>query len=154
MNKTKRKRAINFDLDTAKLKEFYPKRNWRNAYKDIKKFFDDNNFTHRQGSGYISDEALSDRQIAEISRKISKTFPWLADCVNRFDVTILASIYDVVGIIKDEAELQKSLSKSAPNRASQKESLSDRLARAEKKIESLNSHNNKNLHKDKNDLSL
>lgn len=38
-NEDKCIKAINFDLDTKKLKEYYPSKHWRKAYGDLKKFF-------------------------------------------------------------------------------------------------------------------
>ncbi len=54
-------KAINFDLDTVKLREFYPR--YQQAYKDLLIFFKKNNFSHRQGSGYLSNEKLSSADI-------------------------------------------------------------------------------------------
>jgi virulence-associated protein VapD len=36
MDKNRHYKAINFDLSTAKLKKFYPNKNYRQAYADIK----------------------------------------------------------------------------------------------------------------------
>ena len=48
------RKAINFDLDTHRLEEWYPTPNWRNAYMDIRNYMQEHGFEHRQGSGYIS----------------------------------------------------------------------------------------------------
>lgn len=45
---------LNFDLDTNKLKQYYPKKDYTRAYKDIEKFLVSRGFEHRQGSAYIS----------------------------------------------------------------------------------------------------
>lgn len=42
------RKAISFDLDTQKLKDFYPGNNYRDAYTDIQKFLFLNEFEHRQ----------------------------------------------------------------------------------------------------------
>ena len=49
-------KALNFDLDTHQLKEHYPGANYRQAYGDLRRFFKRHRFSHRQGSGYISDD--------------------------------------------------------------------------------------------------
>ncbi len=45
-------KAINFDLDTNKLKKYYPR--YQQAYSDLLRFFKVNGFLHRQGSGYVT----------------------------------------------------------------------------------------------------
>lgn len=44
---TKTRKAINFDLDNNLLKQNYPSKNYKNAWRDIKKYFEDENFIHR-----------------------------------------------------------------------------------------------------------
>lgn len=51
------KKAINFDLDTKKLREFHPK-GITQAYTDIRNFLESMGFEHRQGSGYVSKEPI------------------------------------------------------------------------------------------------
>ena len=46
---TRTKKAINFDLNNNLLKQ-----NYRKAWYDIKKYFENHDYTHRQYSGYIS----------------------------------------------------------------------------------------------------
>jgi len=60
------RKSLNFDLDTNKLKEYYPNKNYTNAYEDIKKFLLKNGFEHRQGSGYISQKEMSTKEVADI----------------------------------------------------------------------------------------
>lgn len=56
-------KALNFDLDTHQLKAHYPGANYRQAYDDLRRFFKRHQFSHRQGSGYISDTKLSTADI-------------------------------------------------------------------------------------------
>jgi len=65
-------KAVNFDLDTKKLREFYPRKNYLRAYEDIKRFMKVNGFSHRQWSGYRSDSAMSDSQILLLVKKTEK----------------------------------------------------------------------------------
>jgi virulence-associated protein VapD len=99
-NKNCRK-AINFDLDTKALKQFYPDtKHWRKAYRDIKKFMQNEGFTHRQGSGYTSQETMSDYKMNKTMKKMSRTFPWLKKCTKKIDVTNIGQSYDYLGVIK------------------------------------------------------
>ena len=88
---TKYIKAINFDLDTKKLQEHYPDTNWKKAYKDIEKYLISKDFTHRQGSGYISNKELSERKISAIIKHMAEDLSWLGECVKQFDVTDVAS---------------------------------------------------------------
>jgi cell filamentation protein len=95
------RKAVNFDLDTKALKQFYPdKKHWRKSYTDIKKFMLDEGFNHRQGSGYTSKENMTSLQIDAKMLKLAKTFPWLKKCTRHMDVTNIGQSYDYLGVIK------------------------------------------------------
>ena len=83
------RKAINFDLLQAKIKEYYPNSRTK-AYSDIKAFFKKNDFEWRQGSGYISKEPLSNADIYELSDRLHAALPWLKECVKEIDVTNIA----------------------------------------------------------------
>lgn len=122
MSYTTCKKAINFDLDTKALKKYYPGKNYRHAYTDIKKFMESEGFLHRQWSGYNSKEKLSMQDIQMITKKLSKTFPWLKKCVNRFDVTDIGEQHDLTHLITGKAagkvkEVQKEAVKSEKRKA-------------------------------------
>lgn len=92
------KKAINFDLDTVKMREInlYPK-----GYKDLKKAFKKEGFIHRQGSGYISRNKLSNDAVRRIVRNITNANPWLAECVKKIDVTDIGRQHDLTAIVRD-----------------------------------------------------
>ncbi len=92
-------KAVNFDLDTKALKIYYPGKHYRQAYRDIRKFMLDNGFTHRQWSGYNSKDKLSNLDVQRFATKLSKSFPWLKKCVNRFDVTDIGEQHDLTYIL-------------------------------------------------------
>lgn len=60
-------KALNFDLDTHQLKEHYTGANYRQAYDDLRRFFKRHRFSHRQGSGYISDDKLTTADIYDLT---------------------------------------------------------------------------------------
>lgn len=70
-------RAINFDLKLNLLRKYYPKKNILNAYRDIKSFMIKNGFSHRQWSGYRSNEKLTDRQIRSLMLKMRDEISWI-----------------------------------------------------------------------------
>ena len=60
------RRAINFDLSTRTLEEIFGKGNTAKPYSDITHFMKENGFIHRQYSGYVSKEPMSDREFIKI----------------------------------------------------------------------------------------
>ena len=109
MNLTRK--AINFDLDTKLLKQYYPTKNklfgYTKAYKDIKNFLKSQGFEHRQGSGYVSKEPLNDYGVIQVVNSLSQKFSWLSQCVKHFDVTEIGNTYDMTENIYDAANLKK-----------------------------------------------
>lgn len=95
-------KAINFDLDTKAMKDYgvLP-----NGYKSVGTSLTKYGFTHRQGSGYISNEKIRHDDVAEIIRKTTKENPWLGDCVNKIDVTNVGRQFDMIDIVKETARL-------------------------------------------------
>jgi hypothetical protein hcinC1_10646 len=106
----RKKKAINFDLDTAKMKKFslYPA-----GYKLLKKSFQGLGFEHRQGSGYISAEKLDSDQINDIIGVIIQENPWLAECVRKIDVTDIGRQHDLTSVVKEYAALTDDLQVAA-----------------------------------------
>lgn len=95
------RKMINFDLDTKILEEKYPKKDYRQAYEDIKKFMVANGFEHRQGSGYVSLKSMSKYDVAIFVSDISEKFDWLANSTKRFDITNVGKTYDLLDNLKE-----------------------------------------------------
>lgn len=116
--KVSSRKEFTFDLDTKALRKYYPNKNWRNAYNDIRAFMKKENFIHRQGSCYNSINKLQINQVVTISKRLTKTFPWLKKCVNKFDVTDIGEQHDLSHIISGKPktkvqEIEKQAEKSA-----------------------------------------
>lgn len=96
MEQRKRK-AINFDLDTNAMKErgLYP-----DGYRELGKFFHKQGFMHRQGSGYVSKDKLNSDEINDIVLNTVIAVPWLAECVKKIDVTDIGRQHDLTEIIR------------------------------------------------------
>lgn len=99
------RKAINFDLSTKALKEYYPGKHYRNGYRDIEKFLLNNGFKHRQWSGYVSTKSIADYEIGKIIDEMNKELPWLKKCVNHFDVTEVGKQYDMKRLITGNEEV-------------------------------------------------
>ena len=109
---SKNRRAIHFDLKEALLKQHYPKKDYKQAYKDIRLFMENNGFTHRQWSGYFSDTPLSFADIVDIMDKLWTQFPWLEKCAVKFDITNIGRTYDLLGMHSENKIVEKSLKKN------------------------------------------
>lgn len=94
------RKAINFDLDTNKLKEVYPK-TYTNAYYDIRRYLENKGYLHRQGSGYISVNSLNLSEVEQDMINMGNNLSWIKFCIKRIDVTSVGDRYDMVEVIKD-----------------------------------------------------
>lgn len=93
--------AINFDLDTKKLKDVYVKmtgKKYNQAYYDIKSFMKINGFSHRQWSGYLS-ETTTEATVMLTIKRMSMLMPWLKDCVRRIDLTSVGEHFDLTNLL-------------------------------------------------------
>lgn len=97
-------KAINFDLDTNNLKEHYPKLHYQQAYEDLRIFFNQYQFSHRQGSGYVSDFNISYGDIFSLTEELSGKFPWICNCTKAMDVTDVGQYHDLLPYLKGEKE--------------------------------------------------
>ncbi len=91
-------KAINFDLDTKKLREYMPR--YQQAYADLLRFFSKRNFSHRQGSGYVSKEKLTSADIIDVIGELQRTFDWVGCCVKKIDVTNVGAQYDLTELLE------------------------------------------------------
>ena len=103
MGSTQRK-GINFDLDTALLKEHYPKGDWHNAYYDVRSYFEENGFEHIQGSGYHSLMAMSEANAMAMIYKMTQELPWLKYCVSVCTISDVPELFDITHVFSREAQ--------------------------------------------------
>lgn len=91
------RRALNYDLDDNKLKLYYPNpKSYKNAWRDIKGYLCKNGFESRQYSGVVSKDSMSMYEVGRIIKKLDLKFPWLAQCVLKFDVTNVGNTYSLI----------------------------------------------------------
>lgn len=94
-------KEITFDLDTTKLQDYYD--DYTKAYRDIRRFMEQNGFTHRQGSVYNSVEKLSELKITALCYKLKDTFKWSADCIKALDVANIGHQHSLLDIFCDNS---------------------------------------------------
>ncbi|MEA3383520.1 MAG: virulence factor [Campylobacterota bacterium] len=79
--------AVTFDIDTNCLNEQYHNPSATNAYGDIRKFMESNNFSWQQGSVYFGNENINAVNCVILIQKLAKEYPWFTACVK--DVRML-----------------------------------------------------------------
>ncbi len=110
MSKKETRKAINFDLDTKELLKHF--KNTHKAYSDIKSFMKKNGFEHRQYSGYVSTDLISNTNITILTNKLNKQFKWLKDCVQKYDVTEIGETYDLKYIFDNAKQKEQKKNRS------------------------------------------
>lgn len=95
-------KAINFDLDTNGLKKYYDR--YQQAYTDLLRFFKENDFSHRLGSGYVSNDKMTSADIIDLIGKMRDTFQWSATCIKKIDVTNIGAQYDLTELFTSSEE--------------------------------------------------
>lgn len=68
--------AVTFDFDTETLAALYPNESWRNAYSDVRSFFEENGFEHKQWSVYFATYDMSAVECITIVQTLANTFDW------------------------------------------------------------------------------
>lgn len=102
MNILESKKALNFDLNDALLKKYYPSKSYKKGWTDIKKFLVQNGFNHRQYSGYVSKKTILMADVIHLITTMSLNLKWLQYCVKEFDVTIVGDEYSLKRYISKE----------------------------------------------------
>lgn len=104
------RKAINFDLDTHALKEYYCQetgKDYTQAYTEIRQFMTENGFIHRQGSGYVSLTSISASEIMYLIASMQEKLPWIQNCIRTMDLTIIAGQYDLTSELKKDQRQTK-----------------------------------------------
>jgi virulence-associated protein VapD len=100
----KQLKAINFDLDTARLVEVFGERGRRQAYAQLQRFFVRNGFEHRQWSGYVSIAKRTYLEMYTLIDGLLARHSWLSHCTNHFDVTDFMAQSDALDYIVSKQE--------------------------------------------------
>lgn len=110
------KKALNYDLDEQKLKENYPNpKSYMNAWRDVKTFLCKNGFEQRQYSGVVSEKPMSPEDVIKVIDALNEKYPWLCNCVKKFDVTNVGSSYSLLSRFEQNTEISSILDKENNN---------------------------------------
>lgn len=109
-NITPVRKMLNFDLDQARLKEFYPGSSPNNAYTKIGAFLKKNGFEHVQGSGYISKEPILEVDVNSLINELIEKNIWLVKCFKAFSSTDVTNrtdrMPDIIAVGEDVKRIQ------------------------------------------------
>lgn len=94
--------AINFDLSIRKLQQYFSQEHPKSAYGVIAKYMREYDFEHRQYSGYISNKPITQAELIDIVWEIHQKLPWLYECENRMDATVITRVFDMKEILANE----------------------------------------------------
>jgi virulence-associated protein VapD len=100
------RKQVAFDLDTNLLKIYYPVQNWRKAYEDISRHMETNGFSWRQGSVYVSEGAMSSRDVTETIEKFVGKNLWLNVCMRDCVVTNIGKEHSLNHLFDKNARVQ------------------------------------------------
>lgn len=98
----RRRKAINFDLDTERLRELFGESGRSNAYSQILRFLENKGFEHRQGSGYVSLGKLNYAETYDVIQKLVEKYPWVGVCANRLDITDFMAESDAMEFVQEK----------------------------------------------------
>ncbi len=97
----KQRYALNFDLRIEDLKKHFSKTHPKGAYTVLEKYMTQNGFSHRQYSGYISNDLLSRTELLQFVYDLHDHFKWLIKCETKMDATVIVDIFDIKQLIID-----------------------------------------------------
>lgn len=66
----------------------------------MKKFFKNHGFSHKQGSGYVSQNKINSQDIYLLIDALYEQYEWIAYCVKEFDVTNIGTQYELASDIR------------------------------------------------------
>lgn len=95
-------KALYFDLCVKDLAEYYSNTNPTGAYRQIRDFLRDHNFSHEQYSGYHSHFKTTDLEIFDLIREMSDKHTWLRHCIKHFEVTNVGANHDLMCLFNKE----------------------------------------------------
>ncbi len=88
-----RRKNISFDIDTKELEIYYPKKNWRKAYDDIKIFLCSRGFSWIEGSTYTSKNPMTAYQAISIIENLLEKHPFLHKAMRDMVITEVGEVF-------------------------------------------------------------
>lgn len=122
------RKAINFDLDEKAIKDLRPGKSTAWAYSEIRSFLESHGFSHRQYSGYLSQNPMQTFEVVSVLEEMRAALPWFETCAKRCDITSQGvDCFDYVSFMREEGRLQSFDSQGLYERAESKVVVRDVL---------------------------
>lgn len=110
------RRAINFDLSEELLKQHYSPTKYKKAWGEIAVYMDKHGFDHRQYSGYVSRNPMTELETNKFLQKMANDLPWLGSCARVFDVTEVGRTYDCLDILQNNRTIDDPILSSSEDK--------------------------------------
>lgn len=132
---TKRKQVI-FDIDTKIAKMIFGEQKFRQPYADIRTFFKKNDFSHIEGSAYMSNNAISNLALSDLIDRLLEEYPYLTKCIKRIHQADISNIHSLESHCQYDGTPGKFSQEEASheNSTMKHTSLSERIAHKQKLI--------------------
>lgn len=89
------RKQITFDLDTNVCKEIFGDKKYTMAYADIERFMKKNNFTHIEGSSYMSNSRMSNMDISNMIDDLLEKHPYLTKCIKKMHQSDISNVHSL-----------------------------------------------------------
>lgn len=102
-DKDKKQRALHFDLSVQQIDKYFSCRS--TPYYHIKRVMTMHNFYHQQGSGYVSNEPITEVDVFDVVKDLKFRVPHFEDIVKSFDSTYLENVWNIKPFIDGDEEI-------------------------------------------------
>lgn len=89
----KKRKQLSFDLDTNIAKEMFGEKKYTKAYSDIRRFMEENDWKHIEGSVYMSNESIENTDIFFLISNLKKQYPYITKCVRNMHQADISNIH-------------------------------------------------------------
>ena len=92
-----KRKQITFDVDTNICKQIFGEKKFRQPYNEIRKFLEDNNWTHIEGSSYMSKDKMDNMDVSNLINDLIEQYPYLNKCVKKMHQADISNIHSLEG---------------------------------------------------------
>ena len=91
--------AVALEFDAQRLEEHYPNRSWRNAYRDLGRFFDGLDFENKYGTFYVSPEGAGPVECILAVQDLAKLYAWFTPSLKHIRLVRIEEDVDLMPAI-------------------------------------------------------
>lgn len=90
-----KRKQLTFDIDTKVAKEILGEKNYTTAYSNIKSYMKKHDWTHIEGSVYMSNMSLSNTKVSLILKELKRQYPYLTKCIREMHQADISDIHSL-----------------------------------------------------------